>query len=369
MSWDSPPQPREYLEGLPRYAAGREPEGLEGGRSIKLSSNESPYPLPAAMVEAMAQAARQANRYPPDGRELARRLAAGAGVPPEMVTLAGGSLVLLRDLLSAYAGAGGEVLYGWRSYEAYPILVQTAGARSTRVPLRHQELDLRGLAAAASASTRVVLLANPNNPTGTVVGPEALEEFAQGLPRSCLLVLDEAYSEYADPDLGPEGIQLARELANVVTLRTFSKAQALAGMRVGWGVAHPDVVDVLQRVALPFTLTAVAQAAALAALDHSEELQAQVRETIGERDRVTTQLRLQGFPVPPSRANFVWLPLGAGSGQFLDCCASAGIGVRRFAEDGVRVTIGTPEENDRLLEAASDFAGRPPGPAPASALG
>lgn len=347
-----PPRPREYLAGLPRYVAGTAAVRQDGTPGHKLSSNESPYPVPEGVVAAMVAGAQLASRYPPDGRELVRRIAVRHGVPEASVAVSGGSLELLRDLLTAYAGHDSEVVFGWRSYEAYPILVQSLGARSVRVPLRDQQIDLDGLGAAITANTRVVLLANPNNPTGTVVEPAALARFASAIPENCLLALDEAYGEYGDAQLAAQGIALARSAPNIVVMRTFSKAYALAGMRVGWCVADPEVVGVIGQVALPFTLTAMAQAAAVAALDHEPLLSAQVRETTAERMRVQTTLRAAGFTVPESGANFVWLPLGARSQAFTDACGAAGISVRCFAGDGVRVTIGTPVENDGLLAVA-----------------
>ena len=348
-----PPRPRDYLDGLPRYVAGSVAVRRDGAPGHKLSSNESPYRVPDRMVAAMADAAGRANRYPPDGKELVRRIAARHSVPQEMVAVSGGSLELLRDLLTAYAGHDCDVVFGWRSYEAYPILVQSLGARAVRVPLKDQEVDLAGLTSAIGAKTRVVLLANPNNPTGTVVDADALKHFASAVPEQCLLVLDEAYSEYGDPELAAQGIALAQSAPNIVVMRTFSKAYALAGMRIGWCVADPEVVDMVGRVALPFTLTAMAQAAALAALDDEQALTDQVRETIAERKRVRAELRSAGFAVPESRANFLWLPLGTRSQALADACSAAGISVRCFSGDGVRVTIGTPAENSSFLAVAT----------------
>lgn len=347
-----PPRPREFLDQLPAYVAGSPAVGRDGRPGHKLSSNESPYPVPATMVAAMKAAVTRANRYPVADRELVSRLATKHAVPTEMVAVAGGSLELLRDLLCAYAGQGSEVVFGWRSYEAYPILVQSTGAHSVRVPLVHQGLDLERMEAAITDQTKVVLVANPNNPTGTAVDADALARLSSRIPEQCVLVLDEAYSEYSEPRLGPQGIELARAAANVVVMRTFSKAYALAGMRIGWCVAHPDVVETLRRVALPFTLTAVAQAAALAALDTENLLGAQVRETIAERERMRHALLTTGMSVPESQANFLWLPLAAHSQAFATACSAAGISVRCFPGDGVRVTIGTPSENQSFLDFA-----------------
>lgn len=350
-----PPLPQDYVESIPRYVAGVSAVRADGSPGYKLASNESPYPLPDEMVAAIADSAQFANRYPPSGEVVVRRIAERHALPVGMVAVAGGSLELLRDLLTAYAGHDADVVFGWRSYEAYPIVVRSLGAHPVPVPLTNHRIDLARLAEAVTANTRVVLLANPNNPTGTVVDQAELERFAKELPRDCLLALDEAYCEFGDRELGPTGIALARDLPNVVLLRTFSKAYALAGIRIGWCVGDAHVVENLGRVGLPFTLTAMAQAAALAALDCENVLFERVQQTIAERERVQVRLHEIGLPTPKSLSNFVWLPLGTQSRQFAEFCGSAGISVRCFAGEGVRVTIGAPWENDSFLAAAGAY--------------
>ena len=355
MKGGSPPSPREEISRLPRYVPGTPAAQVDGRAGYKLSSNESPFALPDEMVAAMAAACAAANRYPPPGEELVLRLAERHSLRPEEVGVAGGSLELLRDLLLAYAGPGASVVYGWRSYEAYPILVGSSGARPVPVPLVDHRIDLAGLLRAVSDETRVVLLADPNNPTGTSLDPAEVEAFARRLPPTCLLVLDQAYCEFGDPEAASRALQLRSELPNLVVLRTFSKAFALAGMRVGWCAAHPEVVATLEAVALPFTLTAPAQAGALAALGMEAELSRRAGLLVAERDRLATRLRELGFPVPTSRANFLWLPLGESSSEFASACSSAGVSVRCFAGEGVRVTVGLPEENQAVLEAAAAY--------------
>ncbi|MHB8324332.1 MAG: histidinol-phosphate transaminase [Candidatus Dormibacteria bacterium] len=354
-----PPRPRDQLASLPRYVAGSPAIRPDGTSGYKLSSNECPYPVLPEVTRAIAEAARSANRYPLSGDELRLRLAQHHGLPETAVGVSGGSLELLRDLLLGFTGAGTSVVYGWRSYEAYPILVRTAGAEPIAVPLRDHRVDLERLAAAAKPDTRAVLLADPNNPTGTAVDLDALEQFAQALSPECLLILDQAYCEFADGERAGRGLGLAQRLPNVVVLRTFSKAYALAGMRIGWCAADPEILASLEAVALPFTLTALAQAAALAALDQEEALFAQVQTTVAQRRRVRQELLAMNFEVPPSAANFLWLPLGAGSAGFARWCSRAGISVRCFDGDGVRVTIGTPVENDVFLAAARGYRPNP----------
>ncbi len=355
MRGTTPPPPRAEITRLPSYVPGTPAAPREGRPGYKLSSNESPFALPEEMVEAMAAACMEANRYPPSGRELALRLATRYGLPTEEVAVAGGSLELLRDLLLAYGGPGAEVVYGWRSYEAYPILAGSCGALPVPVPLVDQRIDLAALARAVSPDTRVVLLADPNNPTGTALAPDEVAAFARQLPAACLLVLDQAYCEFGDPEAAELALELRSELGNLVVMRTFSKAFALAGMRVGWCTAHPDVVATLEAVAIPFTLTAPAQAGAIAALELEGELRRRAQLLVAERQRLTAGLRQLGLEVPPSHANFVWLPLGEGSSEFAAACSRAGVSVRCFAGEGVRVTVGLAEENRAVLEAATAY--------------
>ncbi len=355
MRGTAPPPPRAEIARLPSYVPGTPAAPRPGRPGYKLSSNESPFALPRQMVEAMAAACVEANRYPPSGRELALRLATRYGLPTDEVAVAGGSLELLRDLLLAYGGPGAEVVYGWRSYEAYPILAGSCGALPVPVPLVDQRIDLAGLARAISPITRVVLLADPNNPTGTALDPEEVAEFARQLPATCLLVLDQAYCEFGEPETAARALELRSDLGNLVVMRTFSKAFALAGMRVGWCTAHPDVVGSLEAVALPFTLTAPAQAGAIAALDLEGELRLRAQRLVSERQRLTAGLRQLGLEVPPSHANFVWLPLGEGSSEFAAVCSQAGVSVRCFTGEGVRVTVGLLEENQAVLEAAAAY--------------
>ena len=361
MAAPLPPEPLAAVSRLPRYVPGTTASLPDGRPGYKLSSNESPFPLPEPIVQAMSRACAEASRYPASGRALAERLAGRHGLEPREVAVAGGSLELLRDLLLAYTGPGTSVVYGWRSYEAYPILAGSCGARTVPVPLREESIDLQALADAVAPDTRMVLLADPNNPTGTALDFKEVEAFAGRLPDSCLLVLDQAYCEFGDPESASRALWLRSELPNLVVTRTFSKAFALAGMRVGWCAAHPQVVATLEAVALPFTLTAPAQAGALAALGLEAELSRRAGLLVAERDRLATSLRELGFPVPTSRANFLWLPLGERSSEFASACSGAGVSVRCFAGEGVRVTVGLPEENQAVLEAAAAYLreGRP----------
>ncbi len=295
------------------------------------------------------------NRYPAGEGRLQARLAARHQLSEEMVRVSGGSLTLLRDLLTAFCGQGREGVIGWRSYEAYPIIIGSTGARAVRVPLHQDRLDPEGPAAAVSPRTSVVLASNPNNPTGTALSEPEVLQLAEAVPERCLLVLDQAYCEFSPPELGELGLRLVRERANVVVLRSFSKAFALAGLRVGWCAADRAVLEALERVSLPFTLTELAEAAALASLELEPRLRHRVRVTVSERERLVGELRQSGWEVPDSGGNFFWLPLADRSLSLAQACAAQGISVHCFPGEGVRVTVGTPEENRELLMVVSSW--------------
>jgi histidinol-phosphate aminotransferase len=345
------------VSGLPAYKAGRPPAPFEG-TAFKLSSNENPYPpLPGVLKTAVA-AAEEVNRYPDFGSAaLIAELAAFTGVPAARIAVGTGSVGVLQQLVQATAGPGDEVLYAWRSFEAYPIITQIAGATSVQVPLKADEThDLEAMAEAITPRTRLVLVCNPNNPTGAIVRREELKRFLDRVPADVLVVLDEAYVEFVRDAGYPDGIALSLERSNVCVLRTFSKAYGLAGLRIGYAVAAEPVAEALRACAVPFGVNLVAQAAAVESLRSQEALGERVAELVAERDRVHAALRALDLPARygveavPSEANFYWLRFGARSAAFAEACESAGVTVRPYAPDGVRVTIGEQEANDRVLE-------------------
>ncbi|MQA93371.1 MAG: histidinol-phosphate transaminase [Streptosporangiales bacterium] len=355
MSDQASPRFRPTLEEIVAYKPGRVTTSPEG-RSYKLSSNESPYgPLPS-VVEVIAEAARGVNRYPDNGAvALTEAIAERQRVPYDHIALGCGSVGVTQQLLEAIGEPGAEVVYAWRSFEAYPILAGLAATTSVRVPLRDETHDLEAMAGAVTDRTRAIFVCNPNNPTGTVVHRAELERFLDRVPEHVLVVLDEAYHEYVRDVLVPDGIELYRDRPNLAVLRTFSKAYGLAGLRVGYMVAQPVVAEAVRKTMLPFTVNAVAQAAAIASLGVEDELFARVEATVKERTRVREALLAQGWSVPPTEANFVWLPLGPDTLDFAAACEPAGVAVRPFAGDGARVSIGDPEANDAFLTVAANF--------------
>ena len=352
---DASPRFRPVLDSFPGYQPGQTPASTTG-RTHKLSSNESPHgPLPS-VVEAIAEAARSVNRYPDNrANALTEAIADRHGVPARHVAVGCGSVGVVQQLLEAVGEPGAEVLYAWRSFEAYPTLADLAAAESVLVPLAGETHDLAAMADAITARTRLIFVCNPNNPTGTVVHAAELRGFLDRVPPDCLVVLDEAYHEYIRDEAVPDGVQEYRDRPNVAVLRTFSKAYGLAGLRVGFMIAHEPVADAVRATMLPFTVNRIAQAAAIASLAAEAELLERVESTVKERTRVREALIADGWTVPPTEANFVWLRLGEHTPDFAVACAAAGIAVRPFGTEGARVSIGDPDDNDAFLAVAAAF--------------
>jgi histidinol-phosphate aminotransferase len=352
---DVSPRFRPVLATVPAYKPGQAPAAA-AGEAHKLSSNESPYgPLPS-VVEVIAEAARDINRYPDNGAAaLTEAIARRFAVPVGHVAVGCGSVGVLQQLMEAVGEPGAEALYAWRSFEAYPPLSDLAGMTSVRVPLADETHDLAAMAAAITPRTRLILVCNPNNPTGTVVRERELTEFLDRVPTDCLVILDEAYREYIRDNDVPDGISLYRDRPNVAVLRTFSKAYGLAGLRIGFLIGHEPVAEAIRKTMLPFTVNAIGQAAAVASLGAEDELLERVEATVKERDRVREALRADGWTVPASEANFVWLRLGDQTAAFAQACDAAAISVRPYAGEGARISIGTPAANDAFLAAARAF--------------
>ena len=359
--------PRAAVQALPAYTPGRNPADLarEIGvdRAVKLASNEVAFPPLPAVVQALTSAAAETNRYPDNGAlVLTGALAEHYGVDPAQVVTGCGAVMLCQQLAQAYTEPGTSMAFAWRSFEMYPLLAQVAGADAVRVPLvpgrpggPADTHDLDALAAAVDDSTRVVFVCNPNNPTGTAVRRPALERFLDAVPQGTLVVLDEAYREFVtDPEV-PDGLELMRGRPNVAVLRTFSKAWGLAGLRVGYLVAEdPAVADAVRRTHVPFSVSTLAQAAAVAALASAEEVARRCAAVVAERDRLTAALRERDVDVADSQANFVWLPLGERTTEVAAALESRAVITRPFAGEGIRVTVGTPEEDDVFLAALDD---------------
>ena len=350
------PTPLAKLETLPLYKPGKPAEatmaehGLE--YAAKLSSNENPFgPFPS-IIAAIERAARDINRYP-DTNATALRLAIAAKIdrPVERVTIGAASSGVLLMTINAFAGPGDEVIYGWRSFEAYPIFTQQMGATGVGVALKGFDLDLDAIADRVGPATKVVLIANPNNPTGTAITEAQMTRFLDRVPTRVLVVLDEAYREFVRPGTAVDGVEAYSDRANVLVSRTLSKAYGLAGLRVGYAAAHPDVIVALDKVAAPFSVSSVAQAAALAALAIGSELDDRLALLRRERDRVLEGVRRFGLDAPESQANLVWLASGSQTQALFGVLERHGVVARPFGDEGVRVSVGSVRDNDLFLGA------------------
>lgn len=360
---------RPVFDTLPSYAAGKPPVPVDGLTRYKLSSNENPLgPVPeVARVLAEFDAV---HRYPdPLSTALRTALAGQLGVDAEDIVTGAGSLGALNQIIKTFAGVNAdgvqdEVIYAWRSFEAYPILVGIMGARSVQVPnLLNGAHDLDAMAAAVTDRTRLILVCTPNNPTGPAVTESQIRSFLAKVPATVPVVIDEAYFEFCAASSIPEGeepplngLDIYRDYPNVIILRTFSKAQGLAGLRVGYSISHPQITRHLRVAATPFAVSALAERAAVASIEHQEAVMARVSHIVAERERVTARLRELGYEFPGTYANFVWLPLGERTGEFVDLMNRNALSVRAFGSEGVRVSIGEIEANDRFLSLCELFA-------------
>lgn len=343
---------RSIIDTIPSYRQGRPAPQREGVRAYKISSNENPFaPLPGVVEAIENSALGTINRYPDmRGWALVERLAALHGVDPEEVVLGCGSTEVITMVVRLVAGPGDEVVYPWRSFEAYPIIVADAGATSVQVPNRADGgHDVEGIIAALSPRTRLVVVNNPNNPTSVSLTRQEMERMVRAVPEDVLIVVDEAYVQFnTDPDTC-DGMALFAEHPNVVVARTFSKAYGLAGLRVGYAVARREIIEGMRKVALPFGVSDVAQSAAIASLDQQDALNERVEVLVRRREWLVDELRRQGWTVPQPYANFVWLPVGDRTMDMAAACECQGLSVRAFDGEGVRVSIGEVEACERFV--------------------
>jgi histidinol-phosphate aminotransferase len=333
------------IRALPRVTdlAPLPPSGL----ARRMGLNESPLPLPEPVRAAISAASLHAHRYPDhESAALAADLAALLRVPAAHIVVGAGLVELCRGITHMTASAGDEVVIPWPSFDDYLLDAGLFGARAVLVPLRADHIDVDATLAAVGGRTRLIFVCSPNNPTGTALSREDLERLINLAPADAVIVLDEAYAEFADR---APGVRLHTGHPNLCVLRTFSKAYGLAGLRVGYAVTQPPLAGPLREYLAPFGVSNIAQAAARAVLAHHELYADRIAFVIAERRRLTTAIRALGWPVADSQANFVWLRAGADAEVLAGELAGAGISVRCYPGAGLRITIGTPEENDCLL--------------------
>lgn len=345
---------RAGLDAVPAYRQGR---SAPAGAS-KLSSNESPHPPLPSVVRAVQDRVAGIHRYPDMSASAVREaLAARYAVDPAQVTVGAGSVEIAAQLIHAVAGEGDEVVFAWRSFEAYPSLVRIAGATPVAVPLDTDHgHDLDAMRAAITPRTRLVFVCNPNNPTGTVVDAEALERFVAAVPHDVLVVIDEAYVHFDRTDSRGAGIELFRRHPHVAVLHTFSKAYGLAGLRIGYAIAPTAIAEAQRKVAVPFGVTDLAQAAALSSLAAEDELAVRIDEVVAQRDRLYTVLTAAGWPAVRSQANFVWVPAGERTAELDALLHAGGVVARAFPGEGIRISSGSAADIDRV-EAALAVSG------------
>jgi histidinol-phosphate aminotransferase len=357
MSESVNPQLRPEMAKLPTYKAGKKVASVNGLTAYKLSSNEVAHsPLPS-VVAAIVDAANEINRYPdPFTTKLNQALSDKFSIPVDQIATGTGSVGVCQQIIQAVAGAGDEVIYAWRSFEAYPIIATIAGAISVQVPLTHDgQHDLTAMLSAITPRTRVIFVCTPNNPTGGIVTQQQINELLAKVSKDILVVIDEAYVEFNRDDNAIDGIATMKANSNVGVLRTFSKAYGLAGLRVGYFIGPKNVADAVRKTAVPFGVSNIAQAAAVASLEHEAELFQRVDEVIAERRWFESELATLGFKLPPSQANFVWLPLGDRTEEFASRSEGIAVSIRPFPGEGVRISIGERQALERVIELAKEF--------------
>ena len=347
---------------LPAYRPGKGAAQAEAEHgitnAIKLASNENPSPPLDPIVAAVNEAAAGVNRYADHRATAVREAIAGRlGVDASMVTVGSGSSGILQQLFFSYVDPGDEVVYPWRSFEVYPVFTRLMNGSAVQVPLADDlGFDISALVDAITDRTKLVFLATPNNPTGVAATTAELRGLLEQVPPTTIVCIDEAYREFLDPGFGDPVTELLSDFPNVVVTRTFSKAHGLAGLRVGYAIGHPDVIATIDKTMLPFTVNALAQAAALAALELDDEIRSRVSAILAERARVEVELAAAGWTFPNHQGNFVWLATGERTDEIALALERKGVVIRPFSGEGIRVTIGTAAENDRFLAALAGTA-------------
>jgi histidinol-phosphate aminotransferase len=356
----------EKLARMPSYQAGvptgQAPESVAKEGIAQLASNESPYPPHPEVVEAIAGAASAANRYPDPGATLLRRrIAERHETDPARVAVGNGSCEILLAAAEALAEPGAEILFAWPSFSIYPHLAALSEAREVRVPLAEGDVhDLEAMLSEVTAATQLLLVCNPNNPTGTYLGAERIAEFCEQVPEHLTVVLDEAYIDFQVHDDPESTVDLLARFPNLVVLRTFSKCHGLAGLRVGYALCSPAFRAAVDAVRQPFSVNAVAQAAAAEAVLHQDEVTDRVEKTVVERVFVEEELDRLGLEAPPSQTNFSWVSLPErDEAEIVAGLGERGILVRAGEALGgpghIRVSYGTRAENERFIASLSEL--------------
>ena len=357
MQWES--LANEHILGIAPYEPGKPVEELERELGIhdavKLASNENPLPPSDRVQQAIVGALAQLNRYPDgSGFYLRQAIAKKYGFTPDQIVLGNGSNDLIELVVRSFMRPGDEAVVPHPSFVVYPMIVQAVGGIRVMVMLRDYRLDLEAMARAITPHTKVVFVANPNNPTATIVTADEVEHFMSRVPERTIVVFDEAYIEFAlGPDF-PDTLSLIRQGRKVVVLRTLSKAASLAGLRVGYAIADADAIALMNRIRQPFNVNSLAQVAALAALHDDTHVVECVRMIEAGKAYLADEFRTLGLKAVPSRANFILVDVGRSAADIYQKLLHEGVIVRPMTpfgmETALRISIGTPEENRRLVK-------------------
>ncbi len=359
----------DYIQGLPTYVAGRPVEEVEQElkiHAVKLASNENPLgPSPKAM-EAARRMLGDANWYPDGGSKRLREVLAGRfGARSDEIFVGLGSSEIIDLASRVLLSPGREGITSEGSFALFSIAIRASGGKLILTPQKNFGFDLDAIAREVTPQTRIIYVANPNNPTGTAFGAAEFSAFLKRVPGDVLIVLDEAYREYADRKDLPEAMKLFREYNNILTLRTFSKVYGLAGLRIGYGIGHPTLVAEMNKLRTPFNVTSVGQAAALAALDDEEHVVRSVEINRGERRRLQEGLKKMGLAPVESETNFVFVPIGPRAKTLCDELLHEGVIIRPLGwmgfPEAIRISVGSPAENTKLLGALEHALARPAG--------
>jgi histidinol-phosphate aminotransferase len=358
----------EHILGIAPYEPGKPIEELERELgivdAIKLASNENPLPPSDRVQKAIRAALSALNRYP-DGSAfyLRQALAKKHGVSAEHVILGNGSNELIELLVRTFLKPGDEAVVPHPSFVVYPMIVQAAGGIRVMVMLKDHRLDLEAMARSITPLTKLIFIANPNNPTATIVTAEEVEEFMARVPELAIVVFDEAYFEFAQGPDFPDTPAYVKQGRKVIVLRTFSKANSLAGLRVGYGIAEPDAALLMNRIRQPFNVNSLAQVAALAALDDDAHVLECVRMIEAGRHYLYDEFKALALKYVPSRANFILVDVGHSASEIYQKLLHEGVIVRPMTafgmESTLRITVGTPEENRRLVKGLRTALGKP----------
>lgn len=352
--WDGP-APRAALENVPLYVP-KPPKALLDGESHRLFLNENPYPPLPSVIAAIAEGASDINRYPEIlPTKLMDAIAHHLDVPVSDVVTGPGTVGIYQQVAQAMFDPGDEIVYSWPSFEAFPIVANMAGAVAREVPLRESTQDLQAMADQVNDRTRAVFLCNPNNPTGTLNAGYELDAFIDSLPKNVLVLIDEAYAEFVPDHQGPSGLELYHRHSNVVVLRTFSKAYGLAGLRVGYGLAHESLARAFRKCAVPCGVNTLAIIAALKSLEVEQELFERVHAVIADRSRLRDALTGLGIAIPDTSTNFLWLDVGSQAADLGARLENSGILARAMPGYGIRLTVGDEHSNAHVVRVLTDM--------------